>query len=215
MEATGRTPAKTAPWARPTASQSAASTRYMRVRTTCSGPAPASARAAVMISRQRAACACGSGSQEPSGQTGAVPATSTRSPTRSARLKPITGSKGDPDETRARPSATVVRPGPGEVDAQQDAPVPLHRAAIVVPVRVLAGDAAVVVHQRLHRLGQGHDRGRPLHLDPAPVAAVPVASVAAPVAAAGAEQQPGGERGPGSGQLEDRAAADRLLHRAP
>jgi hypothetical protein len=34
----------------------------------------------------------GSGWQEPSGQIGAVPATSTRSPTRSARLKPTTGS---------------------------------------------------------------------------------------------------------------------------
>ena len=92
MVAAGRTSANTAPWARPTASQSAGSTRYMRVRTTCSGPAPASARAARMISRQRAAWTSGSGSQEPSGQIGAVPATSTRSPTRRARLKPTTGS---------------------------------------------------------------------------------------------------------------------------
>jgi hypothetical protein len=55
-----------------------------------------------MISRQRAAWASGSGSQEPSGQTGAVPATSTRSPTRTARLKPITGSYGDPEATIRR-----------------------------------------------------------------------------------------------------------------
>jgi len=66
----------------------------MRVRTTCSGRAPISgaARASRMISRQRLACRPGSGSHEPSGQIGAVPDTSTRSPTRTARLKPISGS---------------------------------------------------------------------------------------------------------------------------
>ena len=78
------------------------SSTYMRVRTTCPGPAPASARAVRMISRQRAAWASGSGSQEPSGQIGAVPETSTRSPTRTARLNPITGSYGDPEATRRR-----------------------------------------------------------------------------------------------------------------
>src|SRR5262249_19663237 len=56
----GRTSAKTAPCARPTASQSAASVRYDRVRTTCCGPAPASPSAARMISKQRRACASGS-----------------------------------------------------------------------------------------------------------------------------------------------------------
>lgn len=57
-----------------------------------------------MISRQRRAWTSGSGSHEPSGHTGAVPDTSTRSPTRTARLKPILGSQGEPDETRRRAS---------------------------------------------------------------------------------------------------------------
>src|SRR6266576_1045207 len=74
----------------------------MRVRTTSPRPAPASARAASMISRHRRAWTPGSGSQEPSGQTGAVPDTSTRSPTRTARLNPMVGSKGDPEDTRCR-----------------------------------------------------------------------------------------------------------------
>src|SRR2546430_11984493 len=74
----------------------------MRVRTTSPRPAPASARAASMISRQRRAWTPGSGSHEPSGQTGAVPDTSTRSPTRTARLNPMVGSKGDPEDTRCR-----------------------------------------------------------------------------------------------------------------
>ena len=39
-----------------------------------------------MISKQRRACAAGSGSTVPSGHCGAVPATTTRSPTRTARL---------------------------------------------------------------------------------------------------------------------------------
>ena len=45
-----------------------------------------------MISKQRRACTPASGSHEPSGQIGAVPDTSTRSPTRTARLMPILGS---------------------------------------------------------------------------------------------------------------------------
>ena len=53
-----------------------------------------------MISRQRRAWISGSASQEPSGQIGAVPDTSTRSPTRSARLKPISPSWGEPEATR-------------------------------------------------------------------------------------------------------------------
>ena len=50
-----------------------------------------------MISRQRAACAPGSSSCVPSGQIGAVPATHTWSPTRTARLNPMVGSYGEPD----------------------------------------------------------------------------------------------------------------------
>ena len=55
-----------------------------------------------MISRQRRAWARGSGFTEPSGQIGAVPDTTTRSPTRTARLKPIAASNGLPDCTFTR-----------------------------------------------------------------------------------------------------------------
>ena len=74
----------------------------MRVRTTSAGPAPASRSAATMISKQRRACTAGSGSHDPSGQIGAVPETNTRSPTRTARLMPILGSYGEPEETFRR-----------------------------------------------------------------------------------------------------------------
>ena len=76
------------------------------MRTTSASPAPRSASAAAMISRQRLAWTAGSGSQDPSGHTGAVPDTSTRSPTRTARLNPISSSKGEPLAARrlmARP----------------------------------------------------------------------------------------------------------------
>ena len=45
-----------------------------------------------MISRQRRVCASTEGSTVSSGQIGAVPATTTRSPTRTARLNPAIGS---------------------------------------------------------------------------------------------------------------------------
>jgi hypothetical protein len=51
-----------------------------------------------MISKQRRAWVAASSGQEPSGHTGPVPETRTRSPTRTARLNPIVGSNGDPDE---------------------------------------------------------------------------------------------------------------------
>lgn len=50
-----------------------------------------------MISMQRAAWALTSGTHEPSGQIGAVPDTSTRSPTRTALEKPTLSSNGDPE----------------------------------------------------------------------------------------------------------------------
>ena len=63
-----------------------------------------------MISMQRAAWIAGSESQEPSGQTGAVPETSTLSPSRTARLKPIRPSNGEPLEILLRdPKAQGVR----------------------------------------------------------------------------------------------------------
>jgi hypothetical protein len=59
-----------------------------------------------MISKHRRAWASGSGSQLPSGQIGAVPETSTRSPTRIARLNPTSDSKGEPDSMRWRFAAS-------------------------------------------------------------------------------------------------------------
>src|SRR4051794_4541232 len=59
-----------------------------------------------MISRQRRACTCASSSHAPSGQIGAVPDTRTRSPTRTAQLKPIVGSKDEPDEISFRGAMT-------------------------------------------------------------------------------------------------------------
>ncbi len=96
---------KISPCTAPTASAYAASVRYMRVRTTCAADAPNSPSAARMISRQRRACAAGSGSTSPDGHTGAVPETSTRSPTRTARLNPMLASNGEPDD------ALSIRPG--------------------------------------------------------------------------------------------------------
>jgi hypothetical protein len=64
----------------------------MRVRMMSPRVAPASASAAKMISRHRRAWTSGSGSQDPSAQIGAVPDTTTRSATRTARLNPIDAS---------------------------------------------------------------------------------------------------------------------------
>ena len=50
-----------------------------------------------MISRQRSACRPTSESHDPSGQTGAVPETTIRSPRRTALEKPMLRSNGDPD----------------------------------------------------------------------------------------------------------------------
>jgi hypothetical protein len=71
-----------------------------RVRTTSVIEAPASVSAASMISRQRRVCTAASSGQLPSGHTGAVPDTSTLLSTRTARLNPIRGSNGEPEDTR-------------------------------------------------------------------------------------------------------------------
>src|SRR5205085_11162648 len=42
-------------------------------------------------------------------------------------------------------------------NADEHALVSFHRPAVVVPVGMLAGDAAVVVDQAVHSLGQRHD----------------------------------------------------------
>src|SRR3954470_136461 len=79
----------------------------MRVRTTSASEAPTSCSACSTISMQRRICAAGSASSAP---TGPVPETSTRSPTRTARLNPISGSNGEPDEARRR--STSASGGP-------------------------------------------------------------------------------------------------------
>ena len=61
--------------------------------------------------KQRIAWANGSGSQEPSGHTGPVPDTSTRSPTRIARENPIGPSNGESDVARAR--SAIIGPCAG------------------------------------------------------------------------------------------------------
>ena len=80
-----------------TAATADGSVRYILVRTTVVRSAPASTSASPMISKQRRACAPGSSGQEPSGQTGPVPDTSTRSSTQTAREKPMVGSNGEPE----------------------------------------------------------------------------------------------------------------------
>ena len=72
---------------------------YMRVRTTSSSEPPASANAAAMIAKHRRAWSPASSGQRPPSTTGPVPETTTRSPTRTARLKPMVGSNGEPDDT--------------------------------------------------------------------------------------------------------------------
>jgi signal transduction histidine kinase len=80
----------------------------IRVRTTSANPVPSSESAAPMISKQRRACALASCGQLPSGQIGAVPATNMRSPTRTARLKPIVVSNGEPEDTSLRSAMSEV-----------------------------------------------------------------------------------------------------------
>jgi CubicO group peptidase (beta-lactamase class C family) len=64
-----------------------------------------------MISRQRRAWSPASaGGSAPSGMTATVPATQTRSPTRTAREKPTRGSYGEPEETRRRSTRRLVSP---------------------------------------------------------------------------------------------------------
>ena len=79
----------------------AVSTRNIRVRTTSPIPAPASARAVSMIVKQRRAWALtSSGALSRPGTRGWSRETRTRSPTRTAREKPMVGSKGDPEAMR-------------------------------------------------------------------------------------------------------------------
>ena len=82
----------------------------MRVRTTSRSAAPSSVSAIPATLNARIAWLKTSGSQEPSGHTGPVPDTSTRSPTRIAREKPIGPSNGESEVARRRSSAIGVPP---------------------------------------------------------------------------------------------------------
>jgi hypothetical protein len=93
----GRILPKASPCTCATASPWAASTRNTRVRTTSRSVAPDSRRASSMISRHRRACTPTSGSTWPSGQIAAVAETKTRCSWRTARLKPMVGSNGEPE----------------------------------------------------------------------------------------------------------------------
>jgi N-acetylglucosamine kinase-like BadF-type ATPase len=76
------------------------------------------------------------------------------------------------DAERAKPRGLgVVLPadvgaGLRDRDAQHDPLIAFHGRAIVIPVRVLARDPPVVIDQQLHRLGQLHDLGGALDLQP-------------------------------------------------
>src|ERR1035437_9506333 len=93
MVAADRTSEKNSPCTRPTASQSSMRVRYMRVRTTSSSDAPALASASAAITKTRRVCPAASWSSAP---TGPVPDKCTAFPTRTAREKPMMGSKGEP-----------------------------------------------------------------------------------------------------------------------
>src|SRR3954467_7107387 len=75
----------------------------------------------------------------------------------------------DPIPTGGVRSAADVGAGAGEVEPDEYPLLLLHRSSVVVPVRMLAGNRAVVVDQAVHRLGQRHDRHRALDLDEAAV----------------------------------------------
>src|SRR5689334_14421144 len=68
------------------------------------------------------------------------------------------------ESRRAADSALAVGAGALGGDAHQDALLGDHRLAVLVPVGMLAGDAAVVADQALHGLGQVLDGHRSLDL---------------------------------------------------
>src|SRR5215471_16189193 len=62
--------------------------------------------------------------------------------------------------------AAAVRACPVESDGYDDPPVALHSLPVVVPVRVLTGDGAVVVDEQVHGIGKPDDLGGAFGLDP-------------------------------------------------
>ena len=65
-------------------------------------------------------------------------------------------------------SALPVRSGPRGRDPQDHPSLALHAGPVGVPVVGLARDAAVVLHERLHRVGQRDHLGLTLDVDPVP-----------------------------------------------
>jgi hypothetical protein len=47
--------------------------------------------------------------------------------------------------------------------ADQRVPVGHRRPTIVVPIRMFASQAAIIIHERFQGVGYGHDLGRALH----------------------------------------------------
>src|SRR3984957_13719578 len=84
----------------PIASASPVDVMNIRVRTTSAMEAPDSLKVAAMISKHRRAWRPASSGHVPSGHTGPVPDTRTRSPTWTARLNPMIASNGEPEEMR-------------------------------------------------------------------------------------------------------------------
>lgn len=62
--------------------------------------------------------------------------------------------------------AAAVRACPVESDGYDDPPVALHSLPVVVPVRVLTGDGAVIVDEQVHGIGKPDDLGGAFGLDP-------------------------------------------------
>src|SRR5262245_32815275 len=93
-----------------------------------------------MISRQRRAwSAAPVGGSAPSGMTETVPATKTRSPARTARENPTTGSYGEPEEMRRRSVTRLVsRAVDDALDLVASWPVDTAAVGVANPEGVLA-----------------------------------------------------------------------------
>src|SRR5215469_17046085 len=63
-------------------------------------------------------------------------------------------------------SAARVRARAGDCDPHNHPLVAYHRGAVVVPVRVLAGDSPVILHEQVHGIRQRNDLHVALDLDP-------------------------------------------------
>ena len=59
------------------------------------------------------------------------------------------------------PSALAVWSRAGDGDSDENAPIPFHGRTVVIPIRMLPGNATVVVDERLHRIRQMDDVGAP------------------------------------------------------